>query len=117
MKRLDLNKINKKYIDEIIEYFIYEIYNSFKKPVNENFLTTHLENRIKNCLMDQFIIDYNINIHLGDKQNKRDDKISFILDDKNETEPEYYIEVAYRMSNKSFYSIKINEDLLNSYGN
>jgi hypothetical protein len=114
MKRIEKNLIEKKYIDDILEYYIYEIYAMHIQPVKTELLVSILEGRIKNCLMDQLIIDYTINIHLCDKQNKRDDKISFILDENSE--PEYFIEVAYRMSNKSFYSVKINEDLLNSYG-
>ena len=42
-----------------------------------------------------------------------DTHTDYLLDDSSE--PEYFIEVAYRMSDKSFNSVKINEDLLNSY--
>jgi hypothetical protein len=115
MKRFDLNKINKKYIDDILEYFIYEIYNSFKKPVNSTFLTSHLEGRVKDSLMNRFIIDYKINVQLSTVDVKRDERISMLLDDDH-VEEEYYIEIAYRTIDRSFYSVKINENLLNSYG-
>lgn len=114
MNKIDRNLIDKRYVNDILEYYIYEIYSMHIQPVRTELLVSILEGRIKNNLMDRFIIDYTINVHLGDKQNKRDDKISFILDENSE--PEYFIEVAYRMSNKSFYSVKINEDRLNSYG-
>jgi hypothetical protein len=38
-----------------------------------------------------------------------------LLDDDH-VEEEYYIEIAYRTIDRSFYSVKINENLLNSYG-
>ena len=117
MKKIDVKKIQKKYIDDMLNYFIYEMYYAFIKPTNIDILKSHLDSRVKDVLMGKFIIDYTINVHLSTIDDKRDERISFILDDKNEPEPEYYIEVAYRMSNKSFYSIKINEDLLNSYAN
>jgi hypothetical protein len=117
MKKIDLNKINKKYVDDILEYFIYELYSSFKKPINTDFLKSHLETSliryVKDNLMGKFIIDYAINVHLSTIDVKRDDTISFILD--GNSEPEYYIEIAYRMSNRSFHSVKISEELLKSY--
>jgi hypothetical protein len=115
MKRLDRNKINKKYVDDILEYFIYEIYSSFKKPVNTTFLTNHLEVRVKEDLMNRFIIDYRINVHLSTIDVKRDERISMLLGDDDHLNEEYYIEVAYRMSDRSLHSVKISEDLLNSY--
>lgn len=114
MNKIDRNLIDKRYIDDILEYYIYEIYSMHIKPVKTELLVSILEGRIKNDLMNRFIIDYTINVHLSDKQNKRDDKISYLLDESSQ--PEYFIEVAYRMSDKSFNSVKINEDLLNSYG-
>jgi len=114
MNKIDRNLIDKKYIDDILEYYIYEIYSMHIQPVRTELLVSVLEGRIKDCLMDQFIIDYTINVHLSDKQNKRDEIISYLLDENSQ--PEYFIEVAYRMSDKSFNSVKINEDLLNSYG-
>jgi hypothetical protein len=113
MKKIDLNKINKKYVDDILEYFIYELYSSFKKPINTDFLKNHLDGRVKDNLIGKFIIDYAINVHLSTIDVKRDDSISFILD--GNSEPEYYIEIAYRMSNRSFHSVKISEELLKSY--
>ena len=113
MKKIDLNKINKKYVDDILEYFIYELYSSFKKPINTDFLKNHLDVVVKDNLMGKFIIDYAINVHLSTIDVKRDDAISFILD--GNSEPEYYIEIAYRMSNRSFHSVKISEELLKSY--
>lgn len=84
------------------------------QPVRTELLVSVLEGRIKDCLMGQFIIDYTINVHLSDKQNKRDEIISYLFDENSK--PEYFIEVAYRMTDKSFNSVKINENLLNSYG-
>jgi hypothetical protein len=114
MKRIDRNKINKNYIDDILEYFIYEIYSSFKKPVNTTFLMNHLEVRVKEDLMNRFIIDYRINVHLSTIDVKRDERISILLDDDH-VEEEYYIEIVYRTIDRGFYSVKISEDLLNSY--
>ena len=113
MNKIDRNTIDKRYVNDILEYYIYEIHSMHIQPVRTELLVSVLEGRIKDCLMGQFIIDYRINVHLCDKQNKRDEIISYLLDDSSE--PEYFIEVAYRMSDKSFNSVKINEDLLNSY--
>ena len=114
MNKIDRNSIDKRYVNDILEYYIYEIYSMHIQPVRSELLVSVLEGRIKDCLMDRFIIDYKINVHLSDKQNKRDEIISYLLDENSQ--PEYFIEVAYRMTDKSFNSVKINENLLNSYG-
>ena len=114
MNKIDRNLIDNRYVEDILEYYIYEIYSMHIQPIRSELLVSVLEGRIKDMLMGKFIIDYNINVQLSDKQNKRDEIISYLLDEN--TQPEYFVEVAYRMSNKSFYSVKINEYLLNSYG-
>jgi hypothetical protein len=114
MNKIDRSLIDKRYVDDILEYYIYEIYSMHIQPVKTELLVSVLEGRIKDDLMDRFIIDYKINVHLSDKQNKRDEIISYLLDENSQ--PEYFIEVAYRMTNKYFGVIKINENLLNSYG-
>lgn len=114
MNKIDRSLIDKRYVNDILEYYIYEIYSMYISPIKTELLVSVLEGRIKNDLMDRFIIDYKINVHLSDKQNKRDEIISYLLDESSQ--PEYFIEVAYRMTDKSFNSVKINEDLLNFYG-
>lgn len=114
MNKIDRSLIDKRYVNDILEYYIYEIYSMHVQPVRTDLLVAVLEGRIKDDLMDRFIIDYKINVHLSDKQNKRDEIISYLLDENSQ--PEYFIEVVYRMTNKYFGVIKINEDLLNSYG-
>lgn len=114
MNKIDRSLIDKRYVNDILEYYIYEIYSMHIQPVRTELLVSVLEGRIKDCLMGQFIIDYTINVHLSDKQNKRDEIISYLFDENSK--PEYFIEVAYRMTDKSFNSVKINENLLNSYG-
>lgn len=114
MNKIDRSLIDKRYVNDILEYYINEIYSMHIQPVRTELLVSVLEGRIKDCLMGQFIIDYTINVHLSDKQNKRDEIISYLFDENSK--PEYFIEVAYRMTDKSFNSVKINENLLNSYG-
>ena len=114
MNKIDRRLIDKRYVNDILEYYIYEIFSMHIQPVKTELLVSVLEGIIKNDLMDRFIIDYTINVHLSDKQNKRDEIISYLLDENSQ--PEYFIEVAYTMIDKSFNSVKINENLLNSYG-
>jgi hypothetical protein len=114
MNKIDRSLIDKRYVNDILEYYINEIYSMHIQPVRSELLVSVLEGRIKDVLMGKFIIDYTINVHLSDKQNKRDEIISYLFDENSQ--PEYFIEVAYRMTDKSFNSVKINENLLNSYG-
>ena len=114
MKRIYKSEIEKKYIDDILEYYIYEIYSMVLNPaINRDIIRGTLDIRIKNDLTDRFIIDYHINVHICDLETKRDDRISCILEDTQEEE--YFIEVAYRMTNKTFNSVKINENQLKTY--
>ena len=114
MKRINKSEIEKKYIDNVLEYYIYEIYSMVLNPaINIGIITGTLDVRIQNDLMDKFIIDYTINVHICDLETKRDARISFILEDTEEEE--YFIEVAYRMTNRTFNSVKINENQLKTY--
>ena len=72
MNKIDRSLIDKRYVNDILEYYINEIYSMHIQPVRSELLVSVLEGRIKDFLMGKFIIDYTINVHLSDKQNKRE---------------------------------------------
>ena len=114
MERINKSEIEKKYIDDILKFYIYELYLMVVNPaLSRDTIRRVLDDRIKNDLMGKFIIDYKINVHICDLETKRDQRISVILEDN--IEDEYFIEVSYLTTDRNFNSVKINENLLKSY--
>jgi hypothetical protein len=106
--RKSKSEIDKIYIDSILEYWMYEVYKRIEgRSINPESLEILLFPKVED-LMGRFIIDFKINVNLSSLEKKRDDSISLILDEGDKKE--YYLEVAYRMNNRSFHSFIINEE-------
>jgi hypothetical protein len=114
MKLID---INKRYIDDSLRYFIFEIYSMNKNKKKEvKFLRIRkmLEKRTQSLLEKGFIIDWCIELEFWDISKRRDLMIEGLL---NGTKCDYeeFIEVLYRMQDGLFYSVRIEKHHLDSY--
>ena len=109
---MSLSDINK--IDEVLEYYIKEIYNRlvYEATANEN-IEIMLEKSLDELLKKSFVIDWKVIINLRTKAELRDAKLEVLLDDIEDEGS--FIEVLYQMQDRSMYSVRISEEELIKY--
>lgn len=101
-----------KKIDEVLEYYIKEIYNRlvvYEANTNEN-IEIMLEKSLDELLKNSFVIDYKVIINLRTKAELRDVKLEVLLDDIEDEGS--FIEVLYQMQDRAMYSVRISEEEL-----
>ena len=108
---MSLSDINK--IDEVLEYYIKEIYNRLVYEANTNEIEIMLEKSLDELLKKSFVIDWKVIINLRTKAELRDAKLEVLLDDIEDEGS--FIEVLYQMQDRSMYSVRISEEELIKY--
>ena len=110
---MSLRDINKRYIDEVIEYFIKEMY-SWKyfeqKSGSERDIEVMLNKRLEELNKKDFVIDWKVNVNLRTKAEIRAAKLEGLLDGVEDEGS--FIEISYQMPDKSMWSVKISEEEL-----
>lgn len=110
---MSLKDIKKRYIDEVLEYYIKEIYNRLVYEANTNEIEIMLEKSLDELLKKSFVIDWKVIINLRTKAELRDVKLEVLLDDIEDEGS--FIEVLYQMQDRSMYSVRISEEELIKY--
>lgn len=114
---MSLRDINKRYIDEVLEYYITEVYNRLAYEAAANF--RYLEKKYIEIILDKFldellkksfVINWRVNVNLLDKADRRDAKLAGVLDDIEDEGS--FIEVLYQMQDRAMYSVRISEEEL-----
>lgn len=113
---MNLRDINKRYIDDVLEYFIKEMY-SWKyfeyKSASERDIEVMLNNRLEVLHKGDFVIDWKVNVNLRNKQQRRAAKLEGLLDGVEDEGS--FIEVLYQIPDRSMYSVRISEEELLKY--
>lgn len=109
---MSLRDINKRYIDEVIEYFIKEIY-TWKWFKGEIDIESMLNKRLEDLNKKDFVIDWKVNANLRTKAEIRDAKLAGLLYDVEDEGS--FVEVLYRMQDRSMWSVRISEEELIAY--
>jgi hypothetical protein len=113
---MNLRDINKRYIDDVLEYFIKEMY-SWKyfeyKSASERDIEVMLNSRLEVLHKGDFVIDWKVNVNLRTKQQRRAAKLEGLLDDVEDEGS--FIEVLYQIPDRSMYSVRISEEELLKY--
>ena len=113
---MSLKDINKRYIDEVLEYFIKEIYSwkYFDREIDDwNAVEVMLNKRLEELNKKDFVRDWKVNVNLRTKAELRDVKLEVLLDDIEDEGS--FIEVLYQMQDRSMYSVRISEEELIKY--
>lgn len=108
---MSLRDINKRYIDEVLEYYITEVYNrlAYEAVANED-IEIILDKFLDELLKKSFVINWRVNVNLQDKADRRDAKLAGVLDDIEDEGS--FIEVLYQMQDRAMYSVRISEEEL-----
>ena len=110
---MSLRDINKRYIDDVLDYYIKEMYSwqYFEyKSASERDIEVMLNKRLELLNEKDFVIDWRVNVNLRTKGEIRDAKLAGLLDD---TEDEgSFIEISYQMQDRAMYSVRISEEEL-----
>ena len=84
---MSLTDINKRYIDDVLEYFIKEIYSwqwfeqkSGREKYGKIDIEAMLGKRLEDLNKKDFVIDWRVNVNLRTKQQLRDAKLEGLLD-------------------------------------
>ena len=113
---MSLRDINKRYIDDVLEYFIKEMY-SWKyfeyKSASERDIEVMLNSRLEVLHKGDFVIDWKVNVNLRNKQQRRAAKLEGLLDGVEDEGS--FIEVLYQIPDRSMYSVRISEEELLKY--
>jgi hypothetical protein len=113
---MNLRDINKRYIDDVLEYFIKEMY-SWKyfeyKSASERDIEVMLNSRLEVLHKGDFVIDWKVNVNLRTKQQRRAAKLEGLLDGVEDEGS--FIEVLYQIPDRSMYSVRISEEELLKY--
>lgn len=112
---MNLRDINKRYIDDVLDYFIKEMY-SWKfehKSAGERDIEAMLNKRLEELNKKEFVIDWKVNVNLRTKQQLRAAKLDGLLDDIEDEGS--FVEVLYRMQDRSMWSVRISEEELIAY--
>ena len=113
---MNLRDINKRYIDDVLEYFIKEMY-SWKyfeyKSASERDIEVMLNNRLEVLHKGDFVIDWKVNVNLRTKQQRRAAKLEGLLDGVEDEGS--FIEVLYQIPDRYMYSVRISEEELITY--
>ena len=113
---MNLRDINKRYIDDVLEYFIKEMY-SWKyfeyKSASERDIEVMLNSRLEVLHKGDFVIDWKVNVNLRTKAECRAAKLEGLLDGVEDEGS--FIEVLYQIPDRSMYSVRISEEELLKY--
>jgi hypothetical protein len=117
-----LYDITKRYIDDSLRYYIYEVYTINRYSIASESDTQTTQDIIRNVLGRQaqnlmekdFIMDWKVNMQFSDKITRRDTKIDNLLYGTDD-EVEEFIEVAYQMIDRSLHSVRIIKKHLDMY--
>lgn len=116
---MNLTDINKRYIDDVLEYFIKEIYSwKFEHRATseidiEKMLSNRLNNRLEDLCKKEFVINWKVNVNLRTKQQLRAAKLDGLLDGVEDEGS--FVEVLYQMQDRSMWSVRISEEELIAY--
>ena len=117
---MSLTDINKRYIDDVLEYFIKEIYSwqwfeqkSGREKYGKIDIEAMLGKRLEDLNKKDFVIDWRVNVNLRTKQQLRDAKLEGLLDGVEDEGS--FVEVLYRMQDRSMWSVRISEEELIAY--
>ena len=113
---MSLRDINKRYIDDVLDFFIKEMY-SWKyfeqKSGSERDIEVMLKKRLEELNKKDFVIDWKVNANLRTKQQLRDAKLEGLLDGVEDEGS--FIEILYQMQDRSMWSVRISEEELIAY--
>jgi hypothetical protein len=113
---MSLRDINKRYIDEVIEYFIKEIYSwqyLHKSGSERDIVEVMLKKRLEELNKKDFVIDWKVNANLRTKAEIRAAKLEGLLDGVEDEGS--FIEILYQMQDRSMWSVRISEEELIAY--
>jgi hypothetical protein len=113
---MSLRDINKRYIDDVLDYYIKEMYSwqYFEyKSASERDIEVMLNKRLEVLHKGDFVIDWKVNVNLRTKAEQRDAKLAGLLDGVEDEGN--FIEILYQMPDKSMWSVKISEEELITY--
>ena len=113
---MSLRDINKRYIDDVLDFFIKEMY-SWKyfeyKSASERDIEVMLNKRLELLQEKDFVRDWRVNVNLRTKAECRAAKLEGLLDGVEDEGS--FIEISYQMPDKSMWSVKISEEELITY--
>ena len=110
---MNLRDINKRYIDDVLEYYIKEMYSwqYFEyKSASERDIEVMLNKRLELLQEKDFVRDWKVNVNLRTKAECRAAKLEGLLDGVEDEGS--IIEISYQMPDKSMWSVKISEEEL-----
>lgn len=110
---MSLRDINKRYIDDVLDYYIKEMYSwqYFEyKSASERDIEVMLNKRLELLNEKDFVRDWRVNVNLRTKAEIRAAKLEGLLDGVEDEGS--FIEVLYQMPDKSMWSVKISEEEL-----
>jgi hypothetical protein len=113
---MSLRDINKRYIDDVLDYYIKEMYSwqYFEyKSASERDIEVMLNKRLEVLHKGDFVIDWKVNVNLRTKQQRRAAKLEGLLDGVEDEGS--FIEVLYQIPDRSMYSVRISEEELLKY--
>ena len=110
---MNLRDINKRYIDDVLEYYIKEMYSwqYFEyKSASERDIEVMLNKRLELLQEKDFVRDWKVNVNLRTKAECRAAKLEGLLDGVEDEGS--FIEISYQLPDKSMWSVKISEEEL-----
>jgi hypothetical protein len=110
---MSLRDINKRYIDDVLDYYIKEMYSwqYFEyKSASERDIEVMLNKRLELLQEKDFVRDWRVNVNLRTKAEIRAAKLEGLLDGVEDEGS--FIEISYQMPDKSMWSVKISEEEL-----
>lgn len=117
---MSLTDINKRYIDDVLEYFIKEMYSwryfeqkSDREKYGKIDIESMLNKRLEDLNKKDFVIDWKVNVNLRTKAEWRDVKLEGLLDGVEDEGS--FIEILYQMQDRSMCSVRISEEELIAY--
>ena len=117
---MSLRDINKRYIDNVLEYFIKEMYSwryfeqkSDREKYGKIDIESMLNKRLEDLHKKDFVIDWRVNVNLRTKQQLRDAKLEGLLDGVEDEGS--FVEISYQMQDRSMWSVRISEEELIAY--
>jgi hypothetical protein len=113
---MNLRDINKRYIDDVLDYYIKEMYSwqYFEyESGSERDIEVMLNKRLEELNKKDFVRDWKVNVNLRTKQQLRDAKLEGLLDGVEDEGS--FIEILYQMQDRSMCSVRISEEELIAY--
>ena len=117
---MNLTDINKRYIDDVLEYFIKEMYSwkyferdSGNERDDWNTVEVMLNKRLEELNKKDFVRDWKVNVNLRTKAEIRAAKLEGLLDGVEDEGS--FVEILYQMQDRSMWSVRISEEELITY--